>query len=94
MLIPIMLVFSCAAPTKIQTQVIPLQTPKLNQPTLKLPNEPKLYKIQWTKINNNYCVDEANAKKLIYNIDMLKTYNKLLKIDYKLQFETQKNKKN
>ena len=39
MLIPIMLVFSCAAPTKIQTQVIPLQTPKLNQPTLKLPNE-------------------------------------------------------
>lgn len=49
------------------------------KPDFEIPVEPTYYSVDWTKIEDNYCVDKENAKNLLKNYLILRTYNQELK---------------
>ncbi len=49
-----------------------------DEPVIQKPEKPKLLPVDFFKLENNYCVDETNAKKIIYNIEAMKLYIEFL----------------
>lgn len=45
------------------------------KPEFEIPQEPTYYQVEWKKIDDNYCIDIDNAKLLLKNYYILKTYN-------------------
>ncbi len=50
----------------------------IDEPVIQKPEKPKLLPVDFIKKDNNYCLDETNAKKLIYNINALNMYIEFL----------------
>lgn len=45
----------------------------------ELPEEPVYYRVIWHKVGQDYCVDEKNAKNLLKNIELMRSYQNDLK---------------
>lgn len=57
-----------------------VRTEYIRQNIPELPVEPEYYSVQWEKKEGSYCVSPENAKKLLKNIELMKGYQKELRL--------------
>lgn len=63
---------ACGSKTIVKTEYI--------YPIVNIPEEPMYYNVYWKKIDDKYCLDIDNAKFLLKNYHIIKTYKDELKL--------------